>query len=57
MYIPVYEKCSNSAHLELHTVSYSSEKAYGGCVYIQSLDKSGNSSVTLLCAQSNFAPV
>ncbi|XP_076661131.1 uncharacterized protein LOC143365016 [Halictus rubicundus] len=43
--------------LELHGFCDASERAYGACIYIRSLDVSGNIRVRLLCAKSRVAPL
>ncbi|XP_055542522.1 uncharacterized protein LOC129728133 [Wyeomyia smithii] len=43
--------------VELHCFSDASEKAYGGCVYIRSMDSTGNVAVQLLTSKSKVAPL
>ncbi|XP_044764428.1 uncharacterized protein LOC123320992 [Coccinella septempunctata] len=47
----------NCIRVELHGFCDSSERAYGACVYLRSLDKDGNIRVSLLCAKSKVAPI
>lgn len=49
--------CDNPVSIELHGFSDASEAAYGACVYIRSIDYSGNISVKLVCSKSRVAPI
>ncbi|XP_076660027.1 uncharacterized protein LOC143363307 [Halictus rubicundus] len=43
--------------VEIHGFCDASERAYGACVYLRSVDKQGQVSVHLLCAKSRVAPI
>ncbi|XP_030747905.1 uncharacterized protein LOC115876309 [Sitophilus oryzae] len=43
--------------LEIHGFSDASERVYGACLYIKSIDSKGFSVIRLLCAKSKVAPV
>ncbi|XP_044585982.1 uncharacterized protein LOC123266020 [Cotesia glomerata] len=43
--------------IQLHGFSDASEKAYGACVYLRTVDHLGNIKVQLLCAKSRVAPI
>ena len=43
--------------MELHGFAYSSEGAYGACIYIRSVDVMGNITTRLLCSKSRVAPL
>ncbi|XP_017797043.1 PREDICTED: uncharacterized protein LOC108578262, partial [Habropoda laboriosa] len=47
----------DSDRIELHAFSDASEKAYGSCVYLRTVDKAGASTARLLCAKSRVAPL
>nr|CAH7766504.1 unnamed protein product [Callosobruchus chinensis] len=49
--------CDNPKRIELHGFADSSEKAFGACIYIRSVDESGRIYVNLFCAKSRVAPV
>ncbi|KAJ8944229.1 hypothetical protein NQ318_001649, partial [Aromia moschata] len=49
--------CEGATKIELHGFADSSERAYGACLYIRSIDDKGNVHVNLLCAKSKVAPV
>lgn len=44
-------------NIQLHGFCDASEKAYGACIYLRSIDESGNIRVGLLCAKSKVAPI
>lgn len=44
-------------HLELHVFTDASEKAYGCCIYMRTLDLTGNYNVRLICSKSKVAPM
>lgn len=48
---------SDCVSVELHGFCDSSERAYGACIYVCSVDSSGNKDVRLLTAKSRVAPV
>ncbi|XP_076766899.1 uncharacterized protein LOC143433448 [Xylocopa sonorina] len=43
--------------VELHGFYEANERAYGGCVYVRSIDNRGRIKTKLLCAKSRVAPV
>ncbi|XP_017763965.1 PREDICTED: uncharacterized protein LOC108553536 [Eufriesea mexicana] len=43
--------------LELHGFCDASERAYGACLYIRSIDERGRIKMSLLCAKSRVAPL
>lgn len=49
--------CKNPKWVELHAFSDASERAYGACVYIRSIDNNNIVTVRLLCAKSKVAPL
>ncbi|KAJ8961419.1 hypothetical protein NQ318_014665 [Aromia moschata] len=49
--------CKNPVRIEINSFSDASQKAYGGCVYVKSVDSSGAVLVHLLCAKSRVAPL
>nr|CAI5854032.1 unnamed protein product [Callosobruchus analis] len=48
---------ANAWKIELHGFSDSSKDAYGGCLYVRSIDKDGSIEVHLLCSKSKVAPL
>ena len=48
---------SNYERIELHGFCDASEKAYGACIYLKSVDASGHAKVQLYCAKSRVAPI
>ncbi|XP_076660338.1 uncharacterized protein LOC143363666 [Halictus rubicundus] len=48
---------SSIQRLEIHGFCDASERAYGACIYIRSIDSSGTTKVQLLCAKSRVAPL
>lgn len=48
---------SPSTSIELHGFSDSSERAYGACIYVCSINQRGNRDSMLLTAKSRVAPV
>lgn len=55
--IPRYFLCTDPCLVELHCFSDASEKAYGCCCYLRSIDNSGKVLVHLICAKSRVAPL
>ncbi|XP_072403050.1 uncharacterized protein [Diabrotica undecimpunctata] len=55
--IPRRVRCINPVLTELHTFCDASEKAYGACAYIRTIDLQGNIHVHLLCAKSKVSPI
>lgn len=47
----------NAVRLYLHAFCDASLKAYGACIYLQTIDLNNNSSFSLLCSKSRVAPV
>lgn len=52
-----YVICPNSKNVQLHGFCDSSEKAYGACLYVRTIDENGQTQVVLLCSKSRVAPV
>lgn len=55
--IPRNILCESPEIIELHSFSDASQKAYGACIYMKSIDKSGNVTINLLCSKSKVAPI
>ncbi|VEN64130.1 unnamed protein product [Callosobruchus maculatus] len=55
--IPRQAIIKNSADIEIHGFCDSSEKSYGACVMLRSVDSLGNCKVALLCAKARVAPL
>ncbi|XP_043258558.1 uncharacterized protein LOC122400888 [Colletes gigas] len=47
----------NSRQVELHGFCDASERAYGACIYVRSIDNNGHVETNLLCAKSRVAPL
>lgn len=43
--------------IELHGFADASEKAYGACIFLRSIDSHGHFKVALLCSKSKVAPI
>lgn len=48
---------STKSLIELHDFSDASERAYGACIYLRTIDDNGNDFCNLLCAKSRVAPI
>ncbi|CAK1597725.1 unnamed protein product [Parnassius mnemosyne] len=55
--VPRWVLQDHSIFHEIHVFSDSSERAYGACVYIRSIDASGSIKVQLLTSKSKVAPI
>ena len=55
--IPRHVLTLNPVSIELHGFSDASQKAYGACCYLKSVDVTGKVQVSLLCAKSRVAPL
>lgn len=55
--IPRHVQLENASLVELHGFSDASEKAYGACVYLRSVNSLGKYKISLLCAKSRVAPL
>ncbi|XP_058827012.1 uncharacterized protein LOC131686993 [Topomyia yanbarensis] len=55
--IPRCAIISRAENIQLHCFSDASEKAYGACLYIRSVDNQGTVSIKLFTAKSKVAPV
>ena len=53
----VYKKDSVVKRTELHGFADASEKAYGACLYIKTIDVDDNVTVNLVCSKSRVAPL
>ncbi|KAJ8975628.1 hypothetical protein NQ317_015315 [Molorchus minor] len=49
--------CCNPVRMELHGFADASQRAYGCCIYIRSMDTNGQSQVHLLCSKTRVAPL
>ncbi|XP_017796821.1 PREDICTED: uncharacterized protein LOC108578077 [Habropoda laboriosa] len=47
----------HAASVDVHGFSDSSERAYGSCLYLRTIDVHGNCSIRLICSKSRVAPV
>ncbi|XP_076301920.1 uncharacterized protein LOC143220059 [Lasioglossum baleicum] len=50
-------RLKNARQTEIHGFCDASERAYGACIYIRTIDKSGSIHAHLLCAKSRVAPL
>nr|CAH7735528.1 unnamed protein product [Callosobruchus chinensis] len=48
---------NHPAHVELHCFSDASQSAYGCCIYIKSIDATGQAVISLVCSKSRVAPL
>ncbi|XP_050312876.1 uncharacterized protein LOC126747939 [Anthonomus grandis grandis] len=55
--IPRHVMCFKSVFTELHGLCDASERAFGACVYLRSIDENGDIKSFLLCAKSKVAPL
>lgn len=55
--IPRHTLIPSRSSVELHGFADASQKAYGACLYLRSIDAYGNIVVRLLCAKSKVAPI
>lgn len=55
--VPRYALNHQCISIELHGFSDASETAYGACIYMRAVDRTGNITTKLLCAKSPIAPV
>ncbi|XP_050314830.1 uncharacterized protein LOC126749190 [Anthonomus grandis grandis] len=49
--------CQEPQLIELHGFADASERAYGACLYVRSIDKNNQVFVNLLCSKSKVAPI
>lgn len=49
--------CNNFQSIEIHGFCDSSQKAYGACVYLRSIDPNNHIHVHLLCSKTRVAPL
>lgn len=55
--IPRHVLGDEYAEIQLHRFSDASEKAYGACIYVRSVDRCENVTTKLLCSKSRVAPL
>jgi len=55
--IPRHVMCKNPQTIELHGFCDASEAAYGACIFIRSINQTGDVTTRLLCAKSRVAPL
>lgn len=55
--VPRYILIDDPVHVELHCFCDASQKAYGACIYLRSVNKQGEIKINLLCSKSHVAPV
>ncbi|XP_063636012.1 uncharacterized protein LOC134806617 [Cydia splendana] len=55
--VPRWVIADNSVSHEIHVFSDASERAYGACLYIRSIDRSGQVKVHLLTSKSKIVPI
>lgn len=52
-----FVRLKNAQRTELHGFCDASEKAYGACLYVRTIDQTGSIQTNLLCAKSRVAPL
>ena len=55
-----FDRCviiHNAKNIQMHGFCDASERAYGACIYLRSMDDRGNCQVTLVCSKSRVAPL
>ncbi|XP_076392689.1 uncharacterized protein LOC143265292 [Megachile rotundata] len=55
--VPRFVLGPNPVQVDLHGFCDASEKAFGACVYLRTIDQGGHITVRLLCAKSRVAPL
>lgn len=55
--VPRFVLVSNAVRIELHGFADSSERAYGACIYLKSIDSNNETKISLLSAKSRVAPL
>ncbi|XP_028042548.1 uncharacterized protein LOC114252241 [Bombyx mandarina] len=55
--IPRRVLCDSPIAIEVHSFSDASQRAYGACIYIKSIDCNNVATVNLLCSKSKVAPL
>ncbi|XP_050301535.1 uncharacterized protein LOC126739769 [Anthonomus grandis grandis] len=55
--IPRHASCPKALVVELHGFSDASDDAYGGAIYLRTIDSEGTITVRLLCAKSKVSPL
>lgn len=57
LYVPRWVSVQDPISVEIHCFCDASQRAYGACLYIRSIDREGRVQVHLLCAKSRVAPM
>lgn len=55
--IPYHVTCNSPISVEIHSFCDSSKLAYGCCIYLRSINHTGNIQVRLLFAKTRVAPI
>ncbi|KAL0859308.1 hypothetical protein ABMA27_011110 [Loxostege sticticalis] len=55
--IPRWVMCNDCVIHEIHVFTDSSEKAYGACLYIRSIDSSNSINIRLVASKNRIAPI
>lgn len=55
--IPRHVKCSNAISVQLHGFADASQRAYGACLYVRSVDTDSKVHSHLLCSKTRVAPL